>query len=76
MSFLGSQPVSQSVALAALAWKCYSVYIRCLASFIAIIYFLFPQTKSRSLEEIAEVFDGPAAEMRRIGRLASPLWKG
>lgn len=50
------------VALAALAWKYYFVYIACLISFVAIIWFLFPETKGRSLEEIAEVFDGPAAE--------------
>lgn len=50
------------VALAALAWKYYFVYIACLVAFIAIIYFLFPETQGRSLEEIAEVFDGPAAE--------------
>lgn len=50
------------VALAALAWKYYFVYIGCLISFVAIIWLLFPETKGRSLEEIAEVFDGPAAE--------------
>ncbi|KAL1584934.1 hypothetical protein WHR41_06254 [Cladosporium halotolerans] len=50
------------VALAAIAWRYYFVYIGCLISFIAIIWFLFPETKGRSLEEIAEVFDGPAAE--------------
>jgi len=50
------------VALAALAWRYYFVYIGCLISFVAIIWFLFPETKGRSLEEIAEVFDGPAAE--------------
>lgn len=50
------------VALAALAWKYYFVYIGCLITFIAVMYFLFPETQGRSLEEIAEVFDGPAAE--------------
>jgi hypothetical protein len=50
------------VALAALAWRYYFVYIGCLISFVAIIWFLFPETKGRSLEEIAEVFEGPAVE--------------
>lgn len=29
--------------------------------FLAITYFLFPETRGHSLEEIAEVFDGPRA---------------
>lgn len=48
------------IAFAALAWKFYFVYIACLAVFLVIIYFLFPETKGRTLEEIALVFDGPA----------------
>jgi MFS family permease len=48
------------IALEKLHWKFYFVYIGCLISFIIIIFFFFPETKGRSLEEIAEVFDGPA----------------
>ncbi|KAF7178039.1 hypothetical protein CNMCM7691_006697 [Aspergillus felis] len=50
------------IAFDALAWKFYFVYVACLTSFFVIIYFLFPETKGRTLEEIAVVFDGPAAQ--------------
>lgn len=49
------------IAFEALAWKFYFVYVGCLAAFFVIIYILFPETKGRTLEEIAVVFDGPAA---------------
>lgn len=32
-----------------------------LAVFLAVTYFFFPETRGHSLEEIAEVFDGPNA---------------
>ena len=48
------------VALESLNWRYYFVYLACLVCFIAIIWFLFPETKGRTLEQIAEVFDGPA----------------
>lgn len=48
------------IAFDAIAWKFYFVYIGCLAVFFVIIYFLFPETKGRTLEEIAVVFDGPS----------------
>ena len=61
------------IALEKLHWHFYLVYVACLISFIAIIWFLFPETKGRSLEEIAEVFDGPAQtqEIRRASIAAS-----
>jgi MFS family permease len=52
------------IAFDALAWKFYFVYVACLAAFFVIIYFLFPETKGRTLEETAVVFDGPAAQAR------------
>jgi MFS family permease len=45
------------VAFTALQWKYYCVYIGCLVVFLGIVYFLFPETKGRSLEEVATIFD-------------------
>lgn len=50
------------IALEAIAWKFYFVYIGTLTAMIPTIYFLFPETKGRTLEEIAKVFDGEAAD--------------
>ena len=61
------------IALEKLHWKFYFVYVACLAAFIVIIWFLFPETKGRTLEEIAEVFDGPeqTQQIRRASIAAS-----
>ncbi|KAJ3962732.1 hypothetical protein N0V92_000524 [Colletotrichum tropicale] len=49
------------IALDALGWKYYSVYIIINAVLLAIQYFKFPETKDRTIEEIATIFDGPQA---------------
>ncbi|CAI7597685.1 unnamed protein product [Penicillium glandicola] len=45
------------VAFTAIAWKYYCVFLGCLVVFFGFIYFLFPETKGRSLEEVAMIFD-------------------
>ncbi|EXM17785.1 hypothetical protein FOTG_14035 [Fusarium oxysporum f. sp. vasinfectum 25433] len=50
------------IALEAIQWKFYFVYIGTLAAMLPTIWFLFPETKGRTLEEIAVVFDGIAAD--------------
>ena len=44
-----------------LGWKFYIVFCCLLVVFLIITIMFFPETKGRSLEEIAEVFDGPGA---------------
>ncbi|KAI9925270.1 hypothetical protein ASPWEDRAFT_32435 [Aspergillus wentii DTO 134E9] len=51
------------IAFDAIKWKFYLVYVGLLIWFLGIIYFVFPETKGRTLEEIAIVFDGAAGEM-------------
>ncbi|KAF2496670.1 hexose transporter [Lophium mytilinum] len=63
------------IALGAIQWKFYFVYIATLTSMIFIIYFLFPETKGRTLEEIAIVFDGESAVPGAERRLSLALVK-
>ncbi|KAJ6163005.1 hypothetical protein N7497_002984 [Penicillium chrysogenum] len=45
------------VALDAIHWKYFTVYLGCLVIFMATIYFLLPETKGLSLEEVARIFE-------------------
>lgn len=49
------------VAMDAIQWRYYIVYCVILGAEVTITYFFLPETKGRSLEEIAEVYDGPNA---------------
>lgn len=44
-----------------IGWKYYIVFVCFLVVFLPVVYFYFPETKGRSLEEIAVIFDGPGA---------------
>ncbi|WVQ84191.1 hypothetical protein IAT38_006342 [Cryptococcus sp. DSM 104549] len=45
------------IGLSHLQWKYYIVYDCILVVFLVLQYFLFPETKGRTLEEIREIFD-------------------
>jgi MFS family permease len=49
------------IGLDTIGWKYYIVFCVLLVAFFAITWFLFPETKGHSLEEIAVLFDGPDA---------------
>ena len=54
------------IALAAIGWKYYIVWCCVLISNFLIIYFFYPETKSLSLEEVAQMFDGSAAKRKVV----------
>ncbi|KAJ5361511.1 Major facilitator superfamily domain general substrate transporter [Penicillium brevicompactum] len=49
------------IALDAIAWRYYIVFIVVLMAFGVTAYFFYPETKGYSLEQIAVIFDGPNA---------------
>ncbi|KAG4292414.1 hypothetical protein FPRO06_13667 [Fusarium proliferatum] len=59
-SYIGliSTQLINPIGLTALGWKYYVVFCCILACLVVVIYFLFPETKGRSLEQITELFEG------------------
>ena len=51
------------IALSAIGYYYYIVYIGILTYLLIVAYFTFPETKRLSLEEVAERFDGPSAHL-------------
>lgn len=47
------------VGLQKMAWKFYLIFIPWVAIEFIVVYFVYPETKGPSLEEIALIFDGP-----------------
>jgi MFS family permease len=45
------------MAFAAIQWRYFTVYLGCLVIFLVTIYFLFPETKGLSLEQVAQIFE-------------------
>ncbi|KAH1594724.1 hypothetical protein KXX34_001844 [Aspergillus fumigatus] len=52
-----------------LGWRFYLVYVAWLVVETTVIFFLYPETKGPTLEEIAHIFDGPAAGASGKARL-------
>lgn len=50
------------IALESIGWRYYIVFCCVLAVSVVVNWFLLPETKGRSLEEISELFEDPKAE--------------
>ena len=55
--------VVNPIALDSIAWKYYIVFVVVLIIYGVTVWFAFPETKGYSLEQMAVVFDGDAAEV-------------
>jgi sugar porter (SP) family MFS transporter len=49
------------VAMKAITWKYYIVWIVVITIHLTVMWFFFPETKNLGLEEVAVIFDGPDA---------------
>jgi len=54
------------ITLEKIAWKYYIVFCVLLAVFFVLVWFLFPEADGRTLDEIAEVFDGKKIPIGRL----------
>jgi sugar porter (SP) family MFS transporter len=59
------------IALAAIGWKYYIVWCCVLVSNFLIIYFFYPETNNLSLEEVEQMFDGNAANIKQVDEEAA-----
>ena len=51
------------IALGAIGWKYYIVFVAVLIAMIVTVYFFYPETRGHSLEQMAVLFDGEDAEV-------------
>lgn len=51
------------IALEAIGWKYYLVFVAILVVGCFIVYFFYPETRGHTLEEMAVIFDGESARV-------------
>lgn len=52
-----------AIALEAIAWRYYIVFIVILIIFLITAFFAYPETRGYTLEQMAVIFDGPSAAL-------------
>lgn len=58
------------IALEAIGWRYYFVFIVMLILLSITVYFFYPETRGRTLEQMAVLFDGLDAEVPRVAEMA------
>lgn len=61
------------IALEAIGWKYYLVYVIWIVVELIVVYFFFVETSGYTLEELVVVFDGENAELSELDRAAIAL---
>ncbi|KAH8659861.1 general substrate transporter [Xylariales sp. PMI_506] len=61
------------IALAAIGWRYYIVFVAVLCVMLVVVWFSYPETKGRTLEQIAVIFDGADAEVPTARETASKV---
>ncbi|UKZ91446.1 uncharacterized protein TrAFT101_006424 [Trichoderma asperellum] len=59
------------IALQAITWKYYAVYIAILLFYLVFAYFMYPETKHYTIEEVSMIFDRRNGDIEQLSDLAS-----
>jgi len=69
LGFIALSTFAIPVGLENMAWKFYTIFIGWVVVEFAVVWWLYPETKGPSLEEIAVIFDGPQRYSEKIAAL-------
>ncbi|KAH7325554.1 general substrate transporter [Stachybotrys elegans] len=56
------------IALSSIGWRYYFTFIVFLIAFLLMAYFLYPETRGRTLEQMAIIFDGEDADVLQVDK--------
>lgn len=59
------------IAMEALEWKYYIVWVVMLCVWLSLVFLLFPETAGRTLEEVSQIFDGDDANFAAAAHVNS-----
>ncbi|RSL42468.1 hypothetical protein CEP54_015472 [Fusarium duplospermum] len=59
------------IALEAIAWKYYAVYIGILLFYLVFAWFMYPETKNHTIEEVSVIFDMQDGDLERLSNIVS-----